>query len=206
MMATATTRPAGALPARLHRLSLDTYRRMGQLGLLTPADRVVLLDGLLVRKMTKNPPLVASVELARDALNSVLPAGWYVRKEDPITLPDGPEGAASEPEPDLAVVAGTKSDYATRHPGPADLALIVEVADSSLAEDRDGLRRYAWAGLPRVWIVNLANHTVEVYAGPSGRSARPGYAACEIKRRGDVVPVLIGGEDFGAIPVDSLLL
>ena len=77
---------------------------------------------------------------------------WYIRSAKPIRLP----GQGSEPEPDRCVVRGAIRDYGEYHPGPADIALVVEVADSSLADDRklaDGV--YGPAGIPVYWIVNV---------------------------------------------------
>lgn len=205
MMATVASPPPATLPGNLFRMSLDLYHRMGELGLLTPSDRVVLLDGLLVRKMTKKPRHVTSAQQTFDRLVANIPAGWYTRKEDPITLPGGPEGADSEPEPDLAVVRGSARAYAARHPGPADIGLIVEVAERSLAEDRAGLRRYAWAGIPCVWIVNLVDDLIEVYTRPSGPCEDPGYADVTVFGPSDSISVMIGGAACGPVGVKDLL-
>jgi Uma2 family endonuclease len=199
-------------PSRLRRLTLDEYHRMVEIGLFKPSDRLVLLDGLLVKKRTKKPPHCTSCTLSHEALSAVLPAGWHVRQEFPITLPEGLGGYGSEPEPDLAVVAGTRRTYVKRHPGPKDIALIVQIADTSLAEDRKGLVRYAWAAIPAVWIVNLTNKTVEVYTDPTGPVAQCRYKKREIKKAGDVLEFKIqgkkkgdGGRPVGPIAVKSLL-
>ena len=68
----------------------------------------------------------------------------------------------------MTVIRGTILDYPARKPGPADVALVVEVAESSLREDRKVLARYAWANIPVAWIVNLNDRAVEVYTGPTG--------------------------------------
>jgi Uma2 family endonuclease len=98
---------------------------MGRAGILTSDDRVELLEGLLVTQMNKTPAHTLATALLREELAALLPAGWYVRSQDPITL------AASEPEPDLAVVRGTPRDYRDRHPGPGDVAVVVEIADAA---------------------------------------------------------------------------
>src|SRR5262249_9057995 len=146
----------------LHRISLDVYHSMGELGLLLPDDRVELLDGLLVKKMTKGPRHVTVTNRIFSLVLERRPVGWFPRKEDPVELPAGPEGD-SAPEPDVAIIAGVPDDYKMRHPGPDEVALVVEVAASPdmLARDRKGLARYAWAGLPVAWIVYLVNETVE---------------------------------------------
>jgi Uma2 family endonuclease len=207
-MATATTTPQEASIALedLHRFSLVEYNRMGDLGALFPDQRVELLDGLLVKKMTKSPRHVSVTSRVIRLLSERLPAGWFPRREAPIALPGGPAGD-SAPEPDVAVVAGTSDDdYEQGHPGPDDVALIVEVATNRdmLYRDRGGLGRYAWAGLPVVWIVNLAEETVEVSTGPSGRVPDPRYAGAEVKRRGSELSIAIGGTVV-IVPVDEIL-
>ncbi len=191
---------------RLHRITLDSYRGMGEHGQIKKADRVVLLDGLLVKKMTKGSRHTTANMLVWQAIAAVLPTGWYARKEDPIELPDGPTGADSAPEPDVSVVSGVVVDYRTRHPGPGEVALIVEVADSSLAADREMLRRYAWAGIPCVWIVNLPGQVVEVYTQPTGRKPDPRYAALETKGLNDTLAVMLAGRPpCGPIAVKDFL-
>ena len=126
--------PAG--PQRLHRISLDQYHHLIAIGLFRPSDRLVLLDGLLVDKMTKGPRHCTASEAAWRAIDALLPADWHARKEDPIALPGGPSGFGSEPEPDIVVVSGPSGTYKDHHPGPGEIALVVEVADSTLDDDR----------------------------------------------------------------------
>jgi Uma2 family endonuclease len=190
---------------QLYRISLDVYRAMGDLGLILPEDRVELLDGLLVKRMTKGPRHVTVTYRLIKYLDANLPAGWTVRKEDPIELPAGPAGD-SAPEPDVAVVVGSLETYGETHPGPGAVALVVEVATkpSMVARDRRGLARYAWAGLPAAWIVNLVNETVEVFTQPSGMVPDPRYGESAIRRKGDVLEIRIGAETV-AVPVEVLL-
>ncbi len=122
-----------------YRMTLDQYDRAVDGSILGPDDSVVLLDGLLVAKMGRHPPHVTVTQKTWQALVRVLPDGWYVRKEYPLAIPEGPTGHDSEPEPDLAVVRGDVDDYEERHPRPENMALVVEVADSSLREDRQAL-------------------------------------------------------------------
>jgi Uma2 family endonuclease len=205
-MSAATLSPPSPTPDSLFRIHLDTYHRMIDLGLLTPRDKVVLSQGLLVKTMSKGPRHVTATARVIAALLPALPAGWFLRKEDPITLPLAPDGFGSEPEPDVAVVRGTTADYADRHPGPADIRLIVEVADSFLKEDRDGLMQLAWENIPVVWIINLRDRNVEVYTEPiaAGRESR--YRQCAIKRDGDVLEVNFADFNIVGVRVDDLLV
>jgi Uma2 family endonuclease len=208
MMATAsvTIEPETGIEADdLYRISLDVYREMGEQGLLLPDDRVELLDGLLVKKMTKRPRHTTVTHRIFRRLDSALPAGWYARMEQPIELPGGPAGD-SAPEPDIAVVEGDLEDYATRHPGPAEVALVVEVARDSkaLRRDRQGLKRYAWARIPTVWIVNLTNDTVEVYTEPSRKRRGPAYGKCEFKKPGEIATIVLG-DTVVEIPVSEIV-
>jgi hypothetical protein len=190
---------------RLYRMPLDIYDRAAEIGLLGPCDRTELLDGLLVTKMSREPPHVLAACLTWEALARAVPAGWYVKKEDPVGLPSGPSGHDSEPEPDVSVVRGTARDYAARHPGPGDTALIVEVSESSLREDRSKLARYAWENIPVAWVVNLNDRVVEVYTRPSGPVAPAGYRDVTPCGPDDDVPVVIDGHEVGRVAARGLL-
>jgi hypothetical protein len=80
-----------------------------------------------------------------------------------------------EPEPDVAIVRGRLEDYSDRHPGPADVWLVIEVADTTLVTDRFKAQLYAEAGIPVYWIVNLLERVVEVYQDPSSGTDPPRY-------------------------------
>jgi hypothetical protein len=178
---------------------------MAKAGILKECAPIVLLDGLLVTKMTKGDPHITSVRLGQEALRRILPDGWITGKEDPIALPKGRAGRDSEPEPDLSVLRGTIRDYARRKPLPADVPLIVEVADTTLAEDRKGLTRYAWAAIPTVWIINLNARVIEVYTEPSGPAEPPGYRTRRDYGPEDTVPVVLDGVEVGRIALADLL-
>ena len=187
---------------RLYRMPLAVYDEVARIGLLGPGDKTELLDGLLVMKMTKGDPHTATTFLIVDALRGSLPDGWHVKNEAPIRLADGPSGHASEPEPDVTLIRGTIRDYVRRKPGPEDLALVVEVAESSLHEDRAKLARYAWQRVPVAWLVNLAARVVEVYTGPAAPAR---YQEVTTHGVGDTVPVVIDGREVGQVAVADLL-
>ena len=146
--------------------------------------------------MTQGDPHCVSDDLCRNAITGVLPRGWFVRSDKPVRLPPN-----SKPEPDHVVTRGEIRDYTDHSPGPADVALIVEVAFSSLAEDRVQADIYAAAGIPFYWIVNLVERQIEVYSGPSPT----GYRSRVDFREGQNVPVMIDGVEVGAIVVADVL-
>jgi len=91
-------------------------------------------------------------------------------------------------------------------PRPADVGLVVEIANGSLDRDRlDKGRIYARAGIPVYWVVNLIDRAVEVYSAPSGPTPSPAYGRKDEYRSGDQVPVALGGSAVGAVPVGELL-
>jgi Uma2 family endonuclease len=165
-------------------------------GILGPDDRVELLEGIVVQKMSKNPPHRIATLRTRRALERVVPAGWYVDEQEPITLAD------SEPEPDVAVIRGDTLDYDAGNPGPADVGLIVEVADTSLTRDQVLKKRiYGTASIPVYWILDLNRRRLEVYSSPDAA----GYLHCSIYQAHESVEVTLDGESVGFVSVGSLL-
>lgn len=201
-MTAATTSPAlphWFLRSGIRRFSVAQYDELTRTGVFGPKDRLELLEGYLVNKMGHNPPHFGAVHALQDVLRSLLPAGWIIRSQGPVALPD------SRPEPDGAIVRGDRSAYFARHPVPADFGVVVEVADSSLAEDRvDMGRMYARAGLPVYWIVNIPERQVEVYADPQPAADPPHYAARQDYKPGDAVPLVLDGV-AASVPVADLL-
>ena len=122
----------GWVPSPIHRISLEQYEAMVESGIFTARDRIHLIKGYLVAKMTQYSPHSTADELCGESLRKVIPAGWRVRASKPIRLPE----QMSEPGPDRCVVRGTIRDYSRQHSGAADVGLVMEVSDSSLREDR----------------------------------------------------------------------
>jgi Uma2 family endonuclease len=122
--------------------------------------------------------------------------GWHVRAGKPVRLPP-----ISKPEPDRSVVRGEVGDYSNHSPGAADKALVVEIAVSSLADDRIQAGVYAAACIPCYWIVNVSERQVEVYSGPSSA----GYSSRVEFLLGQNVTVLIDGVQVGVLAVDDVL-
>lgn len=183
----------------LFRFSVDLYLEMVRLGLLAN-DGVELLEGLIVTKMGKNPPHVVVNRRVVAALSACVPRGWFVAKEDPVCLSN------SVPEPDAAVVREDRERETTTHPGSADVALVVEVAEASLSRDRGPKQRaYAFDGIPYYWLANLVDDRFEVYTDPTGPSATPGYRSCVHYGRGDALPVVVAGREVARLAVSDLL-
>ena len=142
---------------RVSALSVEEYHRLGEFN--EHGRRTELMRGILIEKMSKSPLHSAIAKRLYDLIARVLPSGFVVRREDPITLAD------SEPEPDIAVVTGHESDFFRTHPSTAEL--IVEVAVSHPALDRENASLYAEAGVKEYWIVLGSERQVEVYRQPA---------------------------------------
>jgi Uma2 family endonuclease len=182
----------------IYRVSLEQYESMVRSGIFTKRDRIQLVNGFLVAKpMTQNPPHSTADDLCGQALDRICPPGWYVRAGKPVRLPN----TTSLPEPDRCLVRGQVRDYLARDPEPTDIALVVEIADSSLAEDRAMATIYGASGIPIYWIVNLVDRQLEVYSSPSPA----GYQSCGILKPGGRAPVVAGGVEIGQIAVADIL-
>ena len=160
-------------------------------------ERIELIDGFLVKKKGKNPPHGWSTRKVLDLLAALLSPGWLGGLRQPIRIPE-----FNEPEPDIAIVRGTDDDYKHRAPEPADVALLVEVSESTMDRDQsEKLLASGQAGIPVYWIVNLAEGHVEVYTGPGGA----GYQTRQDFVPGQAVPVVIEGREVGRIQVADIL-
>jgi Uma2 family endonuclease len=155
------------LPLTLRRWRRAEYDRLVDLGVFE-GEPIELIGGQLVVAEPQYPYHASAINAADYALRAVLPPGWIVRTQAPVSLDD-----ESEPEPDLAVVPGRPADY--RHAHPARPVLAVEVAESSLAFDRHHKGSlYARAEIQDYWIVNLVDRVLEVYRDP-GPDASTAY-------------------------------
>lgn len=142
------------------RYTVEQYFGLVTTGELHPDDRVELLEGVIVAMVPQNPKHASGTTLVYSALREAIGRRAVIRVQLPLVL-----GRYSAPEPDAAVVPGTPSDYYDAHPTTA--LLIVEVADSSLAQDRlTKAAIYAAAGIPEYWLVNLQDQCVEVFRRP----------------------------------------
>jgi Uma2 family endonuclease len=156
------------------------YERLLDAGVLGPADRVELLEGEIIEMTPERSRHAAAIDLALEALRRAFGASHTIRVQHPLVV-----GAASEPEPDLAVVPGSARDYVDHH--PASAALVVEVSDSSLEYDRTRKSRvYAGAGIAEYWIVNIVEGVLEVHRDPGAS----GYRSASKLRAGETLSPL----------------
>ncbi|MBE9160325.1 Uma2 family endonuclease [Nodosilinea sp. LEGE 06152] len=142
----------------LKRWTVDDYHRMISAGILTPDDRVELLDGQIVEMAPQDPPHASRIDDGGDYLKTLFANRAKVRVQLPITLAPG-----SEPEPDFAIVRIDENRYRDRHPQPQDVLLLIEVADSTMKRDRTHKARiYANAGIGEYWIVDIKRQQLVV--------------------------------------------
>jgi Uma2 family endonuclease len=153
--------PPAAYPAR--RWTIAELDRMVAAGILREGGPEFLWDGEIRLKMGENIPHNQAFDHLLECLIDRLDrAAFHVRPDHPIVLRDD-----RKPEPDLVVARGPRSAYRDRQPGPADIALVVEIANTSyLLDATERLRGYAEAGIVQYWIVNIDARRVEVYRNP----------------------------------------
>lgn len=181
-----------------YHITAEEYLRMVDSGVFRESRRIILWKGQLHAKMTKNQPHTIALWNLTHRLGPIVPAGWFVNQEAPIRLSEN-----SVPEPDLAVIRGVVEDYPTLPPGPGDVALLVEIADSSLRLDRRALADFAAAGIPATWIVNLIDRRIETYTDPDPGTRT--YQTARVFGPDDEVPVVIDGREVGRVAVKDVL-
>lgn len=151
-----------AVQLRRHMFTVKEYHRMAEAGIFGEDDRVELLEGEIVEMTPIGSGHAACVDRLTHLLVERVRGRAIVRVQSPIRL-----GQHSEPQPDLAVLKPRSDFYAKAHPGPEDVLLIVEVAETSADSDRAvKVPLYARAGIPEVWLVDLTEVRIEVYSGP----------------------------------------
>ncbi|MDR3638478.1 MAG: Uma2 family endonuclease [Isosphaeraceae bacterium] len=191
--------PGSGFPA--HRLTIARYERMVDQGIFGEDEPIFLWHGRLVGKMTTGPRHHSSSNKLLKRMDRLMPEGWRTEHETPLALRDD-----TMPEPDIKVVRGVPEDDEERVASVRDVALVVEVADSSLAVDSGEVwETYAREGIPVYWIVNLPGRRIDVYSQPSGPANPPRYAEHQSYGPGDEVPLVIDGHTVGRIAVDNVL-
>jgi Uma2 family endonuclease len=200
-MSTATQPPSivesfqGFIP---YRISIEQYEAMVASGVFTSEDRFELIEGLLVAKMTKYPPHSVVTQNCGKILDRTLYGkGWHARTEEPIRIPT----RSSEPEPNVTVARGDVLDYVEKHPDAEDIALVVEVSDTSLQKDHRLAKTYGAAGIPFYWIIDIPDRQLEVFSSPVNGV----YSVHQILLETESVDLVIEGRILGRIGVAELL-
>jgi Uma2 family endonuclease len=148
-------------PAR-HVFTVEEYERMGTAGLFGEDDRVELIEGEIIETAPIGSRHAACVDRLTHLFSAQVSNRAVVRVQNPVRL-----GARSEPQPDVALLRPKPDFYASAHPEPADVLLIVEVAETSATWDRDvKMPLYAGAGVPEVWVVDLDEGCIDAYTTP----------------------------------------
>jgi len=154
----------------IRRFTISEYHRLADSGVLTDDDRVELLEGFISPKMVHSPIHDATVCSTEYLIRPMLSQAWILRIQSAISL------ATSEPEPDVVIALGPPARYAERHPNGKDIALVIEIAETSLLRDRRKAIIYASGGVPVYWIVNLSERTLEYFDMPNQGS----YERCRV--------------------------
>jgi Uma2 family endonuclease len=167
-------------------LTVAEYHRMGEVGILTEDDRVELIEGQLIAMSPIGSGHSGTTNTLTRMLVQAIGDKGVVAVGNPVQLDD-----LSEPQPDFAVLKPRDDDYRRATPRPDEVLLIIEVADSSLAYDRNVKRSlYARHGIPEFWIVNLSAGEMEVCRGPQGEQ----YASVSrVGREAALEPQLLPG-------------
>ncbi len=169
----------------------DEFHRMAETGVLREDDRVELVDGEIVQMTPIGSPHAACVDRLMVLLQRWVEGRGILRVQGPIRL-----DAHSEPLPDLSVLRPRADFYASAHPMPSDILLVVEVADTSFRYDRDiKVPLYARASIAETWLVDLLNERVEIFTQPTAQ----GYQQSRRAGRGERLTT-------SALPTISLLV
>ena len=174
--------------------TVDEYYRMAEVGILGPEERVELLEGRIFILPPKTPPHASTVMVMTRLFHQRLGGAAIVSVHNPVRF-----DRYSEPEPDVSLLETREDLYASRHPGPDDVLLLVEVADTTGESERSvKIPLYARAGIPEVWLVNLPDELIEVYRNP----ADGGYAEITSISRGETLtPLLLPGAGLSVADV-----
>jgi Uma2 family endonuclease len=197
---------AGPFEPRRRTWSVAEFERFITLGIFAPDERLELIHGEIVEKVTQNPPHATALFKTAQTLLALFGHSHLVRQQMPLSF-----GATrgDRPEPDVAIVAGAPADYAVQHPRTA--LLVVEVSDTTLAYDRTVKAAvYAEAGIAEYWIVNLPDRLLEVHRQPARMTDEPfGHGYLSIMRYSEdasVTPLVsAGGQPASTIHVVDLL-
>jgi Uma2 family endonuclease len=148
------------------KLTVDDFHRMGEAGILGEDDRIELIDGEMIEMAPIGSQHLGMVNRLVRLLNSAVRDTALLSPQNPVALPP-----LNEPQPDIALLKPRLDDYAGSAPVAADVFLLIEVADTTLAYDRDiKIPLYARHGVPEVWLFDLQGRSLSVHRdpGPNG--------------------------------------
>ena len=183
----------------IYRMTAGQFRKAIDAGVFGERH-VELLGGIPFVKSENPPHILSSIRVVAGLSNLTMSPRWVVNKEHRLEL------GLWLPLPDVVVLRGPDVTYGTRWARADDVALLVEIADTSYARDSGvKLRRYAGFRFPVYWIVDLNRRLVEVRTLPYGDGKQAGYGRCDIYRDGDHVPVVLDGQEVGTIAVAGFL-
>ena len=175
--------------------SVDEFHQMAEAGVFGEDDRLELLDGEIVRMTPIGSRHAACVKRLNAWFAQRVRAGVIVGVQDPVVLSEG-----TEFYPDVALLQQRPDFYSQSHPRPSDVLLVVEVADTTGDYDRRvKVPRYARAGVPEVWVVDLRAHAIEVYRQPAGDAYR------DVRRAGPGESLALPGVSDQRLAVDDVL-
>ena len=178
-------------------ISVALFTDMIYAGRIPEKARVYLWRGRLVPLMTVNRPHAMSVTKTSHRLYDLRIAGVFVESEQPMAL----RLESSVPQPDVKLVRGRMEDYPRDFPTSADVPMVVEVSDSSLAEDRKLGLTYAAEGIPVYWLVNIPGRRLEVSSEPADGA----YRRTDSFGPEQDAPVVLDGREVGRLRVADLL-
>jgi Uma2 family endonuclease len=145
-----------------HRITVDEYYRMAEVGLIAPDARTELIEGEVIEMPRVGSPHAGTVDQLEHLLRTTLGDSFRIRVQHPVHLDN-----YSEPQPDLAVVPSRKDFYQSRHPTAEDTYLIVEISQSSLRTDLTAkVPLYARHQVPEVWVVDIEHHRIHFFRSP----------------------------------------
>lgn len=155
------------------RMPVALYNRLGEMGVLP--RQIELIRGIVISKMSKSPLHAVLADEFGGILGPIVPAGHVIRRENPLSLRD------SVPEPDISVVEGEHKDFRKQHPSTA--RLVIEIAVSTVEQDREMADLYAEAGIDEYWIVLANACQIEVHKRPFAGA----YMECRAYGAGETI-------------------
>jgi Uma2 family endonuclease len=185
-------------------LTADEFDRIDSL-----LDRhAELIDGRIMERPDVDPPHALVGNLLNIILSGLLhdqslSNRYYVSIGMPLRISE-----YTEPLPDVMIIRGTPRSYASKHPGPTDMALVIEVSFSTLSKDRGKkLRLYAQAGVETYWIIDIKNRRIEAYTDPISKPDRTqsSYRNKRVFKSGDKIEIKLGAKPIGKIAVSEIL-